>query len=256
MLKLKILKTKISKGQLAIFFIVFIALFVLTIALVIFNLNQSKIFTIKENTYQYFFGEKFSYPVNTNLEISGKKETILKLNNQDSYLDGTPIFYKNKNGIILPRTMEYINVKKSQTQSVSFFSEVFSEENNFVLHKNGAKVNINGGFLFDWGDIYIFLEPFSIKIGTKEINIEPFSYAEVIYNQSFSIYLKDKDIKHCSGCFTCWTKTPGKCIHKDDMEELLHKISQADVIVYATPLYYYTVKVDERGSCKKWIFRK
>ncbi|MBW6410721.1 flavodoxin family protein [Clostridium weizhouense] len=55
------------------------------------------------------------------------------------------------------------------------------------------------------------------------------------------VYLKDKNIKHCSGCFTCWTKTPGRCIHKDDMEELLNKISEADIIVYATPLYYYTV---------------
>jgi len=56
-----------------------------------------------------------------------------------------------------------------------------------------------------------------------------------------TIYLKDKHIKHCSGCFCCWTKTPGKCIHKDDMEELLPKVKEADLIVYATPLYYYTV---------------
>lgn len=56
-----------------------------------------------------------------------------------------------------------------------------------------------------------------------------------------TIYLKDKKINHCCGCFTCWQKTPGKCIHKDDMEDLLVKVSDADVIVYATPLYYYTV---------------
>ena len=56
-----------------------------------------------------------------------------------------------------------------------------------------------------------------------------------------TVYLKDKDIKHCNGCFTCRSKTPGKCIQKDDMEELLNKISQADVMVYATPLYYFTV---------------
>lgn len=56
-----------------------------------------------------------------------------------------------------------------------------------------------------------------------------------------TIYLKDKDIKHCCGCFTCWEKTPGKCVYKDDMKDLLIKVSEADIIVYATPLYYYTV---------------
>ena len=67
-----------------------------------------------------------------------------------------------------------------------------------------------------------------------------------------TIYLKDKEIKHCMGCFTCWTKTPGKCIHKDDMEELLDKVSQADIMVYATPLYYYTVT----GFMKDFMDRK
>lgn len=56
-----------------------------------------------------------------------------------------------------------------------------------------------------------------------------------------TVYLKDKNIKHCSGCFSCWNKTPGICIYKDDMEALLVKVSEADIIVYATPLYYFTV---------------
>ncbi len=67
-----------------------------------------------------------------------------------------------------------------------------------------------------------------------------------------TVYLKDKDIKHCSGCFTCWTKTPGKCIHKDDMEKLLEKVTEADIMVYATPLYYFTVT----GLMKDFMDRK
>lgn len=55
------------------------------------------------------------------------------------------------------------------------------------------------------------------------------------------IYLKDKKINHCTGCLTCWTKTPGACVHKDDMPDLLRKLRRADVLVYATPLYVYTV---------------
>lgn len=51
------------------------------------------------------------------------------------------------------------------------------------------------------------------------------------------IYLANKKIGHCLGCFACWTKTPGVCVIKDDMAELLKKMLEADVAVYATPLY-------------------
>jgi multimeric flavodoxin WrbA len=56
------------------------------------------------------------------------------------------------------------------------------------------------------------------------------------------VNLREKNIKNCIGCFTCWTKTPGQCIHKDDMtKELLHKWLESDIVVYATPLYNYAV---------------
>lgn len=56
-----------------------------------------------------------------------------------------------------------------------------------------------------------------------------------------TIYLKGKKINYCIGCYACWTKTPGVCIHKDDMPEILQKICECDIIVYATPLYNYNV---------------
>lgn len=56
------------------------------------------------------------------------------------------------------------------------------------------------------------------------------------------VHLRDKKIRYCTGCFTCWTKTPGKCVLQDDMtRELLPQLIEADLVVYATPLYHFTV---------------
>jgi len=56
------------------------------------------------------------------------------------------------------------------------------------------------------------------------------------------INLRDKKIKNCIGCFTCWTKNPGRCRLEDDMtKEIFPKWLKADLAVYATPLYIHTM---------------
>ena len=52
------------------------------------------------------------------------------------------------------------------------------------------------------------------------------------------ISICQSNIEHCRGCFACWTKTPGRCIIKDDMAELTEKYINADVILWSFPLYY------------------
>lgn len=68
-----------------------------------------------------------------------------------------------------------------------------------------------------------------------------------------TVYLKDKTINPCIGCFTCWTKTPGVCVHKDDMPALLEKLREADVVVYATPLYVFTVTAQMKAFMDRHI---
>ncbi len=50
-------------------------------------------------------------------------------------------------------------------------------------------------------------------------------------------YTSQLKINPCLGDLNCWTRTPGKCIQKDDVEMLLPKIQQADILVFAFPLY-------------------
>ena len=88
--------------------------------------------------------------------------------------------------------------------------------------------------------------------GNTECVLQPFlEGARKAGAEIETIYLKNKKINHCSGCYSCWTKTPGICVYKDDMQELLTKILDADIIVFASPLYYYSVT----GIMKDFIDR-
>ncbi len=48
----------------------------------------------------------------------------------------------------------------------------------------------------------------------------------------------DKNIKYCSGCFTC-KKNGGECIYDDDMKDILDEILESDLLVFSYPLYAY-----------------
>ncbi|WP_209629105.1 flavodoxin family protein [Methanofollis sp. W23] len=52
-----------------------------------------------------------------------------------------------------------------------------------------------------------------------------------------NVFLAQKTIGHCLGCFQCWASPAGKCVLKDDMEDLIERYSAADLVVFATPLH-------------------
>lgn len=53
------------------------------------------------------------------------------------------------------------------------------------------------------------------------------------------VHLNSLNIKPCMGCFSCWTKTAGECVIRDDMQALYPKIAAADVIIESFPLYFF-----------------
>lgn len=54
------------------------------------------------------------------------------------------------------------------------------------------------------------------------------------------IFLRDKTIGYCTGCSTC-SRDGKPCPQKDDMAQILDQMVAADVLVMATPVYFYTM---------------
>ena len=51
------------------------------------------------------------------------------------------------------------------------------------------------------------------------------------------VSLKDKNIAFCKGCFAC--QKLHKCVINDDANAIADKICESDVVVWASPIYYY-----------------
>jgi multimeric flavodoxin WrbA len=63
------------------------------------------------------------------------------------------------------------------------------------------------------------------------------------------VYPAKMKIAPCQGCLDCWFKTPGVCRHKDDMPSLIERMGEADLVVFASPVY-----VDGMTSQMKKMF--
>lgn len=73
--------------------------------------------------------------------------------------------------------------------------------------------------------------------------------AKTAGNEVEKISLVDKSIQFCKGCLAC--QKLGRCVINDDANEIMAKVLNADVVCWATPIYYYEMS----GQMKTLIDR-
>jgi multimeric flavodoxin WrbA len=73
-------------------------------------------------------------------------------------------------------------------------------------------------------------------------------------HQTEKIFLRDKKIGYCVACYYC-EKNSGACALKDDMAEILEKMIKADVIVLATPVYFYNMNAQMKTLIDRTVAR-
>lgn len=85
-------------------------------------------------------------------------------------------------------------------------------------------IAINGSPRMEKGYTHLVLTPFIEGMTGAGADVELF-------------YARRLAIKPCIGDFSCWYEKPGICIFRDDMELLYSKLSEAEILLLATPVY-------------------
>lgn len=67
------------------------------------------------------------------------------------------------------------------------------------------------------------------------------------------IRVDEKNIGYCKACYAC--KNGGVCAIKDDMAEVLQKMIDADVLVLASPVYFYSIDAQLKSVIDRTVAR-
>lgn len=55
----------------------------------------------------------------------------------------------------------------------------------------------------------------------------------------FSVH--DYKVNPCIGCNSCFSREENNCFQNDDMQQIYKKLSEADILVIASPVYFYGI---------------
>ncbi len=72
-------------------------------------------------------------------------------------------------------------------------------------------------------------------------------------NNVVKINVADKKIAPCRACYAC--KDTGKCAIKDDMADVLQAMIDADVLVLASPVYFYSIDAQLKALIDRTVAR-
>lgn len=72
-------------------------------------------------------------------------------------------------------------------------------------------------------------------------------------NEVEKIRVSEKKIGYCTACYAC--RGTGVCAIKDDMAEVMQKIIDADVLVLASPVYFYSIDAQLKALIDRTVCR-
>ena len=76
-----------------------------------------------------------------------------------------------------------------------------------------------------------------MKLILSDISLDILNNEE--YNENLKyIDLSSLKIANCTGCFSCWTKTPGMCVIRDDAVNIYPLIAKSDELIYISHIKY------------------
>lgn len=165
------------------------ALFTAMAATAVYIANKDTM-TIKEPVMVSIMGDKQEYKGVTRLKYREKdEEVILRNEARTLLLSGAPAYCMESGDAVLSRKMIYSNYETGLIRRVNHFARVSVSDSVASIRTGGKKEHqLNGGYLFDGMNTYLFLDPMTVSWGTDTLELSPLSCISVFNKKGFYYY--------------------------------------------------------------------
>jgi hypothetical protein len=153
--------------------------------IVVLLLSSAERITVKKPLYQYVFSDPDKYV--DGISMKKTKDSLVIDNGVQQYeTNGYPFYYENNKAMILTDTFMHMGRDSVVDGRVDYFTVVTDTGDGYSLD-NPSGVTLDGGMLYDGGDVYIFLEDTTVVYNGKTVQIPGLSYIVCFEGQSILI---------------------------------------------------------------------
>lgn len=82
------------------------------------------------------------------------------------------------------------------------------------------------------------------KGGNTDLLAQSFAKGAGKNNTVEIVSVADYNVNPCIGCNSCFTREGNQCFQNDDMTEIYKKLKTADMVVIASPVYFYGISAE------------
>lgn len=214
------------KKKVKIYGLLIIVLFAVGLGALFFDMSSGYAYKNEEPVFQVIGGNKRVYEANTKFTYKENGTSYVGAD-KNEYLSDSPIYQQDNNEtMVLPSDQIYVNgstAKFAQVKAFSTFSNV-----DGLYYKD---LKINGGFLFNGRNSYIFLENMELTINGKTLQVGPFTYVE-LNDYTYALYDVSNDYMESGTLYVDVVEAKGHNYVVDLANDIFTDSTGADVLIY------------------------
>jgi hypothetical protein len=157
------------------------------VAAVAWYIQQLNVYKADEETYHFDMGRRFRHAAGARIRVTDDGAFLTEPAGGEYPLGTNPVFFAGEDRAVL--TASFLAVTGDGRQGrVPYFSELLLTEEGPVLFDGKKEIPMDGGFLFDGVNTYLFLEAGTLVCGDKAYPLTPGTSVTVVYSVRAELY--------------------------------------------------------------------